>query len=82
MANEGRPEDTEFMTKEEREEAGRRTNADFARHERTESEKSGANDVSKGPILKRLAEDDIRRRVGDGNFDASKGDDQTPSINS
>lgn len=44
MANEGRPEDTEFMTREEREE--------------------------------------IRRRVGDGNFESAKDDSQTGSINS
>ncbi|OWA37497.1 hypothetical protein B9G55_05435 [Saccharibacillus sp. O16] len=80
MANEGRPQDTEFMTREEREEVGRRINAEFAKHERTEA--AGSGEIANGPIVKRLSEEEIRRRVGDGNFDAAKNDGQTPSINS
>ncbi|OWR32597.1 hypothetical protein CDO73_03070 [Saccharibacillus sp. O23] len=80
MANEGRPQDTEFMTREEREEVGRRINEGFAKHERTET--AGSGEIASGPIVKRLSEEEIRRRVGDGNFDAAKDDGQTPSINS
>ncbi len=82
MANEGRPEDTEFMTREEREEVGRRINAGFARHERTETAETGTGEIATSPIVKRLSEDEVRRRVGDGNFEAAKNDGQSPSINS
>ncbi|WP_172193724.1 hypothetical protein [Saccharibacillus qingshengii] len=82
MANEGRPEDTEVMTREEREAAGRRANAGFARVERTETEDGGTGEIPTGPVIKKLSEAEIRRRVGDGNFDSAKDDGQTPSINS
>lgn len=80
MASEGRPEDPEFMTREEREEIGRRANAGFAKHERTET--PGSGEIATGPIVKRLSEEEIRRRVGDGNFESAKDDRQTGSINS
>lgn len=81
MANEGRPEDTETMTRQQREEAGRRTNEGFARVERTDY-KPGSEDIPTGPAIKKLSEDDIRRRVGDGNFESAKKDGQGSSINS
>lgn len=80
MANEGRPEDTESMTREEREAAGRRTNAGFARVERTETGDDGS--IPTGPVIRQLSEDEIRRRVGDGNFESAKQDGQGASINS
>lgn len=85
MANEGRPEDTEFMTRAEREEAGRRVNAGFAQYERyehTESGQDASSEIPTGPIVQKLSEEEIRRRVGEGNFDAAKNDGQSPSINS
>lgn len=85
MANEGRPEDTEFMTREEREAAGRRVNAGFAKYERYEHADSGQDapsDIPTGPIVRQLSDEEIRRRVGEGNFDAAKNDGQSPSINS
>ncbi|MDO3412365.1 hypothetical protein QWJ34_21555 [Saccharibacillus sp. CPCC 101409] len=82
MANEGRPEDTETMTREEREAVGRRANAGFARHERTESVDAGSGDIPTRPIIKQLSEEEIRRRVGDGNFESAQNDGQTGSINS
>lgn len=81
MANQGRPDDSSTMTREEREAVGRRINEGFARVERTEDE-GVHGEIPTGPIIKKLSEEEVRRRVGDGNFDAAKGDRQTPSINS
>ncbi|MNO14896.1 hypothetical protein D3C76_45470 [compost metagenome] len=72
---------TSFSSREEREEIGRRTNAGFARVERTEVEAS-AGDIPTGPVAQDLSEEEIRRRVGSGNFEAAKNDLQTGSINS
>lgn len=82
MANEGRPEDTQTMTREEREAVGRRANAGFAQVERADTEAGGSGEIPTGPVIKRLSEEEIRRRVGDGNFDSAKEDGQSPSINS
>ncbi|WP_246187940.1 hypothetical protein [Paenibacillus tengchongensis] len=69
------------LTREEREEIGRRTNAGFARVERTATDE-GAAEIPTGPIGQQLTEEEIRRRVGDGNFEAAKNDPQMGSINS
>lgn len=70
-----------YTSRTEREEIGRRTNAGFARVERAEVE-DGASDIPTGPVGKKLTEDEIRRRVGEGNFETAKDDRQTNSINS
>lgn len=70
-----------YTSRTEREEIGRRTNAGFARVERVEIEE-GATDIPTGPIGKKLTEEEIRRRVGQGNFETAKDDRQTNSINS
>ena len=80
MATDKNPEET-YSSRAERERIGRQTNAGFARVERTEIE-DGAVDIPTGPIGQKLTEEDIRRRVGQGNFDSAKDDNQTNSINS
>ncbi len=80
MANEGRREDTETMSRREREEVGRRSNEGFERVERTDYDPG--SDIPTGPAIKKLSEDEIRRRVGDGNFESAKNDGQSSSINS
>ncbi|ETP68062.1 hypothetical protein HF394_16420 [Planococcus glaciei] len=80
MAVENKPEE-QYASRKEREEIGRRTNAGFARVERTEVEE-GASEIPTGPIGQKLSEEEIRRRVGEGNFETAKDDRQTNSINS
>lgn len=80
MAMDNKPED-KYTSRTEREEIGRRTNAGFARVERAETEE-GASDIPTGPVGQKLTEEEIRRRVGEGNFDTAKDDRQTNSINS
>ncbi|KWX69838.1 hypothetical protein [Paenibacillus jilunlii] len=72
---------TSFSSREEREEIGRRANAGFARVERTEAA-ANAGGIPTGPVAQELSEEEIRRRVGSGNFEAAKNDLQTGSINS
>ncbi|WP_239004808.1 hypothetical protein [Paenibacillus tepidiphilus] len=69
------------LSREEREEIGRRTNAGFARVERTAANEREA-EIPTGPIGQQLTEEEIRRRVGSGNFETAKNDPQTGSINS
>lgn len=80
MSIENKPEE-KYTSRNEREEVGRRTNAGFARVERVEYEE-GASDIPTGPVGQKLTEEEIRRRVGEGNFDTAKDDRQTNSINS
>ncbi|KOF08918.1 hypothetical protein AC739_17565 [Planococcus glaciei] len=80
MAVENKPEE-QYTSRTEREEIGRRTNAGFARVERAEVEE-GASEIPTGPIGQKLSEEEIRRRVGEGNFETAKDDRQTNSINS
>ncbi|WP_298828279.1 hypothetical protein [uncultured Planococcus sp.] len=80
MADEKKPEET-YTSRAERERIGRETNAGFARVERAEREDS-STDIPTGPIGRKLTEDEIRQRVGQGNFDSAKDDNQTNSINS
>lgn len=80
MPIENKPEE-QYTSRTEREAIGRRTNAGFARVERVEVEQ-GASDLPTGPIGQKLTEEEIRRRVGEGNFDTAKDDRQTNSINS
>ncbi|ANU10613.1 hypothetical protein A1A1_09081 [Planococcus antarcticus DSM 14505] len=80
MAAEKKPEET-YSSRTERERIGRQTNAGFARVERAETEGSSTN-IPTGPIGSKLTEEEIRRRVGQGNFDSAKDDNQTSSINS
>ncbi|ANF97109.1 hypothetical protein [Paenibacillus bovis] len=75
------PEKVEITSREEREAIGRNANAGFARVERAEIA-DGATDIPTGPVAKELTEDEIRERVGPGNFEAAKNDGQTGSINS
>lgn len=81
MADKKRPQNEEATTRQEREEIGRRANEGFAKVERTDYE-PGGEPIPSGPIVKRLSEEEIRRRVGNGNFDSAKNDGQAPSINS
>lgn len=74
-----KPEVT-YTSREERERIGRQTNAGFARVEKTDYEVEGGIPMS--DIGAPLTEEEIRRRVGEGNFEAAKDDNQTGSINS
>jgi len=74
-----KPEVT-YTSREERERIGRQTNAGFARVEKTDYEVEGG--IPMGDIGAPLTEEEIRRRVGEGNFEAAKDDNQTGSINS
>ncbi|SET05578.1 hypothetical protein [Paenibacillus sp. NFR01] len=78
MANES---DKAMLSREEREQAGRRTNAGFARVERMEVAE-GSTAIPTGTIGGELTEEEIRRRVGSGNFESAKNDLQSGSINS
>lgn len=80
MAIEKKPEER-YTSRQEREEIGRQTNAGFARVERIEIEE-GASEIPTGNIAEKLSEEEIRRRVGEGNFETAKDDRQTNSINS
>lgn len=80
MAAENKPEER-YTSRQEREAIGRQTNAGFARVERVEMEE-GASDIPTGGIAEKLSEEEIRRRVGEGNFESAKDDRQTNSINS
>lgn len=79
MANES--DQKILSTREEREQIGRQTNAGFARVERMEVAE-GAAEIPTGTIGGALTEEEIRRRVGSGNFESAKNDPQTGSINS
>ncbi|UQZ36700.1 hypothetical protein C2I18_26115 [Paenibacillus sp. PK3_47] len=72
---------TSSLTREEREQIGRQTNAGFARVERMEVAE-GSADIPTGAIGEALTEEEIRRRVGTGNFEAAKNDTQQSSTNS
>ncbi|MBT2289331.1 hypothetical protein J7E73_09315 [Paenibacillus albidus] len=74
-------EEKKFLTREESERIGRQTNAGFARVERTEIEE-GAQEIPTAPVGQELTEEEIRRRVGSGNFEFAKDDPQSGSINS
>lgn len=80
MAADKKMEET-YSSRTERERLGRQTNAGFARVERTEHE-GGADDIPTGSIGQKLTEEEIQRRVGQGNFESAKDDNQTSSINS
>lgn len=80
MAIDNKPED-QYTSRIERERIGRQTNAGFARVERVEIDE-GASDIPTGTIGQKLTEEEIRRRVGQGNFETAKDDRQTNSINS
>lgn len=75
------PEKVEVTSREEREAIGRNANAGFARVERAELA-DGVTEIPTQPVAKQLTEDEIRERVGSGNFEAAKNDGQTGSINS
>ncbi|WP_379134168.1 hypothetical protein [Paenibacillus sp. sgz500958] len=81
MANEETPLETSYLSREEREQIGRRTNAGFARVEHVEVEVA-ASEIPTGPIAQALTEEEVRRLVGSGNFESAKDDRQTGSINS
>lgn len=74
-----KPEVT-YTSREERERIGKQTNAGFARVEKTDYEVEG--NIPTGDIGAPLTEEEIRRRVGEGNFESAKDDNQTGSINS
>lgn len=80
MAVGKKPEET-YSSRAERERIGRATNSGFARVERAETGNS-STEIPTGPIGQKLTEEEIRRRVGQGNFDSAKDDNQTNSINS
>ncbi|RAZ68340.1 hypothetical protein [Planococcus maitriensis] len=80
MGIDNKPEER-YTSRSEREEIGRRTNAGFARVERVEVDE-GANDLPTGAVGEKLSEEEIRRRVGEGNFETAKDDRQSNSINS
>ncbi|WP_236823051.1 hypothetical protein [Bhargavaea massiliensis] len=65
-----------------REELGRRTNAGFARLENMEMEAGAIDLPTDETVLEPLSEEEIKRRVGSGNYEAAKDDKQTGSINS
>lgn len=69
------------LTREEREQIGRRTNAGFAKVERAAVDE-GTEAIPTGSIGQPLTEEEIRRRVGSGNFESAKNDLQSGSINS
>ncbi|WP_040226136.1 hypothetical protein [Bhargavaea cecembensis] len=81
MANKDKWVEETYEDRELREQIGRQANAGFARVERTDY---GENDIDipTEPVLEPLSEEEIRRRVGSGNFEAAKDDKQTNSINS
>ncbi|QSF43772.1 MULTISPECIES: hypothetical protein [Paenibacillus] len=79
MANESNQ--SSKLSREEREQIGRRTGAGFARVERTEATE-GSTNIPTGSIGAELTEDEIRRLVGSGNFESAKNDRQSGSINS
>lgn len=70
-----------YESREEREQLGRQVNARFAEGERMEVE-DGSQNIPTAPIDLELSEEEIRRRVGSGNFESAKDDRQTNSINS
>ncbi|RNF41184.1 hypothetical protein [Planococcus salinus] len=80
MDDKNKVEET-YMSRQERERIGRQTNAGFARVERMEVEQ-GADDIPTGEVAQELSEEEIRRRVGEGNYSSAKDDRQTNSINS
>lgn len=80
MADKKNVEET-YTSRAERERIGRQTNSGFARVERAETE-NGSTDIPTGPIGSKLTEEEVRKRVGQGNFDSAKDDNQTGSINS
>ncbi|WP_234414422.1 hypothetical protein [Paenibacillus sp. CAA11] len=57
------------------------TNEGFARVERAEVE-PGTVEIPTGQVGSPLSEEEIRRRVGTGNFESAKNDKQSTSINS
>ncbi|MET3574165.1 hypothetical protein ACFFIY_01340 [Bhargavaea ullalensis] len=81
MAKQDKWVEETYEDRQTREELGRQTNAGFARVERTEID-DGSIDIPTEPVLEPLSEEEIRRRVGSGNFEAAKDDKQTGSINS
>lgn len=74
-------EEKTYESREEREQIGRQTNARFAQGEKSEME-DGAERIPTSPVDRVLSDEEIRKRVGSGNFDSAKNDRQTNSINS
>ncbi|MFD1887740.1 hypothetical protein [Paenibacillus wenxiniae] len=75
------PEKVQLTDRKEREQVGRQINEGFARVEKQEVP-GGATDIPTLPIAPKLSEDDIRRMVGEGNFQSAKEGGQHHSINS
>lgn len=73
--------EVQLTSREERERVGRAINAGFARVENAET-LEGSTEVPTTPVAQPLTEEEIRRRVGSGNFEAAQDDKQTGSINS
>lgn len=70
-----------ITSREERERIGRQTNAGFARVENADA-KEEESDVLVSPAAPELTEEEIKKRVGAGNFESAKDDGQHNSINS
>lgn len=70
-----------ITSREERERIGRQTNAGFARIENADA-KEEESDILVSPAAPELTEEEIKKRVGAGNFESAKDDDQHNSINS
>lgn len=70
-----------ITSREERERIGRQTNAGFARVENADT-KEDESDVLVNPAAPELTEEEIKKRVGAGNFKSAKDDGQHNSINS
>ncbi len=75
------PEKVQLTDRREREQIGRQVNEGFARVEKQEVP-GGKTDIPTQPIAPKLSEDDIRRLVGEGNFQSAKEGGQHNSINS
>ncbi|AQQ51876.1 hypothetical protein [Planococcus lenghuensis] len=74
-------EEKMYESREEREQIGRQTNARSAQGEKSESA-GGSERVLTASIELELSDEEIRKRVGSGNFDSAKDDRQSNSINS
>ncbi|MCL9662741.1 hypothetical protein SK066_11275 [Paenibacillus hunanensis] len=75
------PEEVQLTDRKEREQVGKQINEGFARVEKQEMP-GGVADIPTQPVAPKLSEDDIRRLVGEGNFQSAKEGGQHNSINS
>ncbi|ODP27904.1 hypothetical protein PTI45_02723 [Paenibacillus nuruki] len=75
------PDKHVITSREERERIGRQTNAGFARVENADA-KEDESHILLQPAAPELTEEEIKKRVGAGNFESAKDDGQHNSVNS